>query len=138
MIRHARQGAFYMLADRKLTPSSEDYLETILELSETADAVRSVDIAEHLHVSKASVNKAMGILREASLIDQAYYGLIHLTAGGRRRAEEILARHGMLKRFLIEILGIDSETAELDACRMEHVISGTTRDKWLDYLKEVL
>jgi DtxR family transcriptional regulator, Mn-dependent transcriptional regulator len=127
-----------MLADQRLTPSSEDYLETILELSETADAVRSVDIAGHLHVSKASVNKAMGILRDAGLIDQAFYGLIRLTPSGRQRAEEILARHAMLKRFLTEILGIDIETSELDACRMEHVISGQTRDKWMSYLKSVL
>lgn len=121
-----------------LTPSSEDYLETILELSDQVDAVRSVDIANHLHVSKASVNKAMGILRDADLIDQAYYGLIHLTAQGRQRAEEILARHTMLKRFLIEILGIDEAIAEQDACRMEHVISDETRDHWLSYLRKVL
>jgi DtxR family transcriptional regulator, Mn-dependent transcriptional regulator len=127
-----------MPAVHPLTPSSEDYLETILELSDQVDAVRSVDIATHLHVSKASVNKAMGILREAGLIDQAYYGLIHLTVQGRQRAEEILARHSMLKRFLIEILGIDEAIAEQDACRMEHVISNETRDHWLTYLRQVL
>lgn len=127
-----------MLIDKKLTPSSEDYLETILELSEKTDAVRSVDIAAHLHVSKASVNKAMGILREAGLIEQAYYGLIHLTGQGRQRADDILRRHSMLKRFLIEILGIKEGIAELDACRMEHVISDETRDQWLAYLHQVL
>ncbi len=127
-----------MPSSKKLTPSSEDYLETILELSDKADAVRSVDIATHLHVSKASVNKAMGILRDAGLIDQAYYGLIRLTGTGRQRADEILQRHGMLKRFLVEILGIDESIAELDACRMEHVISDETRDQWLAYLRNVL
>jgi DtxR family Mn-dependent transcriptional regulator len=50
----------------------------------------------------------------------------------------VLARHTMLKRFLIEILGIDQATAEIDACRMEHVISEKTRAKWLNYLKKVL
>lgn len=123
---------------KKLTPSSEDYLETILELSEKTDAVRSVDIANHLGVSKASVNKAMGILREAGLIDQAFYGLIRLTDQGRNRGSEILRRHSMLKRFLVEILGIDEQVAELDACRMEHVISDTTRDQWVAYLHKVL
>lgn len=123
---------------KKLTPSSEDYLETILELSEKTDAVRSVDIATHLGVSKASVNKAMGILREAGLIDQAFYGLIRLTDQGRNRGSEILRRHSMLKRFLVEILGIDEQVAELDACRMEHVISDTTRDQWVAYLHKVL
>ena len=127
-----------MPVDSKLTPSSEDYLETILELLEKTDAVRSVDIALHLHVSKASVNKAMGILREAGLIDQAHYGLIRLTEHGRQHASDILQRHAMLKRFLTDILNISESTAEEDACRMEHVISDETKIKWMAYLREVL
>lgn len=127
-----------MPADKKLTPSSEDYLETILELCEKNDAVRSVDIAGHLHVSKASVTKAMGILRDAGLIEQAHYGLIRLTGQGRRKADEILLRHGMLKRFLTDILDIDESIAEQDACRMEHVISDQTRTRWFTWLHGVL
>lgn len=124
--------------ENNLSPSSEDYLETILELSDQKEAVRSVDIAEHLNVSKASVSKAMGILRQAGLIDQAFYGLVHLTDNGRERANEILLRHTMLKRFLTEILGLDEATAEMDACRMEHVISPVTMEKWMDYLSRIL
>lgn len=127
-----------MSVEKILTRSNEDYLETILELSETTDAVRSVDIAEHLHVSKASVAKAMGILREAGLIEQAHYGLIHLTSHGRQHADEILLRHGMLKRFLTEILGVEEIIAEQDACRMEHVICDHTRAKWFSWLRQVL
>ncbi len=127
-----------MASDKKLTPSSEDYLETILELSETSDAVRSVDIADHLHVSKASVTKAMGILREVGLIDQAHYGQIHLTEQGRLQADEILLRHGMLKRFLTEILGVEDSIAEQEACRMEHVICDETRGRWFNWLRSVL
>jgi len=122
----------------KLTPSNEDYLETILELIGRNGAVRSVDIAGHLHVSKASVNKAMGVLRDAGLIEQAHYGQVYLTESGRRRANEILQRHAMLKRFLVEILGIDEATAEQDACRMEHAISDHTRVHWLAWLHRVL
>lgn len=129
-----------MPSDQKLTPSSEDYLETILELAGEGeeDSVRSVDIAGHLHVSKASVTKAMGILREAGLIEQAHYGLIRLTGQGRRRAGEVLMRHGMIKRFLTEILGIEDGVAEQDACRMEHVISEQTRKRWFAWLGTVL
>jgi Mn-dependent DtxR family transcriptional regulator len=127
-----------MAEKAKLTPSSEDYLETILELSDTGNSVRSVDIANHLHVSKASVNKAMGILRDIGLIEQAHYGQIHLTEQGKFRAKDILQRHIMLKRFLVEILQINEATAERDACRMEHAISDETRTKWLHWLREVL
>ncbi len=122
----------------KLTPSSEDYLETILALSHTDEAVRSVDIATHLDVSKASVNKAMGILQEAGLIEHAHYGLVHLTELGIRQAADIQQRHTMIKRLLVEVLNISEETAEQDACRMEHAISPETRVKWLAYLRKVL
>ncbi len=123
---------------RHLSASAEDYLETILEIGGTGQAVRSVDIAGHLHVSKASVNKAMNLLRDAGLIDHAHYGQIQLTATGRQQAEAVLRRHMMLKRFLVEVLGIAEATAERDACRMEHAISEETRVKWLTYLEKVL
>jgi DtxR family Mn-dependent transcriptional regulator len=123
---------------KKLTPSSEDYLEAILELSDSSSAVRSVDIAEHLSVSKASVTKAMGILREAGLIEQAHYGLIRLTAQGRQRAGKILASHDMLKRFLTDVLGVEESIADQDACRMEHAISDETRSRWLAWMKNTL
>ncbi|NLO36124.1 MAG: metal-dependent transcriptional regulator [Clostridiaceae bacterium] len=127
-----------MATKRKLSPSNEDYLEKILELSQRGEAVRSVDIASHLHVSKAGVYKAVGVLREAGLIAQAHYGQIYLTEQGRQRAANIMQRHRMLKRFLIEILGLDAETAEQDACRMEHAISEETRSHWIEWLHQVL
>ncbi|MBP8989355.1 MAG: metal-dependent transcriptional regulator [Clostridia bacterium] len=127
-----------MASKEILSPSSEDYLETILELSDQNNAVRSVDIANHLGVSKASVNKAMGILREMGLIEQEHYGQVYLTEHGRLHAQDILDRHAMIKRFLTDILHIQEETAELDACRMEHVISDETKTKWLNWLREIL
>jgi DtxR family transcriptional regulator, Mn-dependent transcriptional regulator len=127
-----------MSPDKKLTPSNEDYLEAVLELSEKNDAVRSVDIAHHLGVSKASVNKAMGILREMNLVEQKLYGQIRLTEQGRHQAQSVLQRHTMLKRFLTDVLHIDSDIADQDACRMEHAISEETRKKWLAWLREVL
>ena len=122
----------------ELTPSSEDYLEAIYRLADEHDAVRSVDIADHLNVSKASVNKAVHVLKDAGLIDHAHYGQIHLTEAGRKRAADISQRHRMLKRFLTEVLQIDEKTAEEDACRMEHAISEQTRDHWLAWLEDVL
>lgn len=122
----------------ELTPSSEDYLETIYELSLNQENVRSVDIAEQLQVSKASVNKAIGILRDAGLIKHAHYGLVHLTDQGQKRASEILKIHHMLKRFLVEVLDIDDVTAEADACRMEHVISPRTKERWHSWLQKTL
>lgn len=110
----------------KITPSLEDYLETVLMLEHDDAAVRLTDIANRLGVSKASANRAQGLLKEAGLIEQERYGTISLTVKGRRAANEVYNRHRVIKDFLMTVLHIDEETAERDACRIEHVISKET------------
>lgn len=127
-----------MSQNNDLSPASEDYLETIYDLSADGSAVRSVDVAQALNVSKASVNKALGILRKSALIDQEPYGTITLTQEGMRRARNVRSRHDMLKRFLREVIGTDEQTAEDEACRIEHVISQETVEKWDNFLHRTL
>ena len=116
--------------------SSQDYLEAILALSPQAHVgVRSVDIAEALGVSRASVSRAMGELREAGYIRHERYGRITLTESGRAVAQAVMGRHQVLKRFLINVLGIDEATAEADACRMEHVVSAATMESLIAHLE---
>jgi Mn-dependent DtxR family transcriptional regulator len=120
-----------------LTPAHEDYIEAIVELDEQQDGrypIRSVDIAELLSVSKASVNKAVQALREAGYIDQERYGRITLTESGRAYGTEIWRRHQLLRSFLIDDLGVDPETANKEACEMEHAISSETMDRWVAWL----
>ena len=97
-----------------LTPAHEDYIEAIVELEESQNhpEIRSVDIANLLGVSKASVNKAVQTLRDADFIEQERYGRITLTDHGRAYGQEIWGRHNMLRRFLIDDLGVDPELAE--------------------------
>ena len=116
--------------------SSQDYLEAILALSPQAHVgVRSVDIAEALGVSRASVSRARGVLREAGYIRHERYGRITLTESGRVVAQAVMGRHQVLKRFLINVLGIDEATAEADACRMEHVVSAATMESLIAHLE---
>ena len=91
-----------------------------------------------LNVSKPSVNKAMGILKEAGYILQEKYGTIIFTDAGRQYAEKVYARHRLFKRFFIEILGIEESIAEEDACHMEHCVSDETMSKLDEYLTQVL
>lgn len=121
-----------------LTKSSEDYLEAIYELSTINNNVKSVDIANKLDVTKASVNKALSTLRSAGLIEQEKYGRVTLTEEGAEYGESILQRHHMLKRFLVELLQVDEEQAEYEACEMEHAISLDTAHKWVKYMKHCL
>lgn len=102
--------------------SAENYLETILMLSKKLPVVRSVDIANELDFKKSSVSIAMKNLREGGKITVTQAGYIYLTASGREIAEMIYERHQWLTNWLIS-LGVDSNIAAEDACKMEHVIS---------------
>lgn len=113
----------------KTTSSREDYLETILALERNGAGVRSIDVAAELGFSRASVSRAIGVLKRDGYIEQEPYGLITLTAVGRDKARAVRRRHDLLKYYLIHIMEVDPETAEADACRMEHVVSDCTLQK---------
>ena len=102
--------------------SAENYLETILMLSKKLPVVRSVDIANELDFKKSSVSIAMKNLREGGKITVTQAGYIYLTDSGREIAEMIYERHQWLTNWLIS-LGVDSNIAAEDACKMELVIS---------------
>lgn len=103
--------------------SGENYLETILLLQRQNGFVRSVDVAGALNYTKASISRAMRILKEQGFVEIARSGQITLTEEGRRRAEGIYERHLCITQFLMQVLGLDLKTADADACRIEHVIS---------------
>lgn len=106
----------------KIQQSAEDYLETILILSQRKPMIRSIDIVNELGYSKPSVSVAMKNLRENGYITMDREGYIRLEQSGREIAETIYERHTMLKELLVS-LGVPKETAAEDACKMEHVIS---------------
>ena len=105
-----------------LNESAENYLETILILSQKLPVVRSVDIANELGFKKSSVSVAMKNLREKEHIKVDEQGFIHLTLSGLEIANMIYERHTLLSSWLIH-LGVPADVAAADACKMEHVIS---------------
>lgn len=106
----------------RIQESGEMYLETIYVLLKENGHVRSVDVAEHMGYSKPSISRAMGLLKKGNFIEIAPDGAITLTASGIAVAEKIYERHTLLSQLLIS-LGVSSETAAEDACRLEHAIS---------------
>ncbi len=110
----------------KLQESGEDYLETILQLQHKQGYVRATDIAEAMQYTKASISRAIKILRENGYIYQDAHKMIFLTEKGLQKATQIYERHQFFTAFLIEILHIDPQIAEQDACRLEHVVSDST------------
>lgn len=105
-----------------LNESAENYLETILILSQKLPVVRSVDIANELNFKKSSVSTAMKNLRENHYITVTESGFIYLTDTGKEVAEMIYERHKILS-FWLKQLGVSEEIALEDACKIEHVIS---------------
>lgn len=109
--------------------SGEDYLETILRLKEQLGQVRSIDIAREMDYSKPSVSRAMKILTEKGLVYMDGRKFIHLTDEGLAKAKSVAGCHHLFKDMLIEVFGVSEETAEEDACRIEHIVSEETVQK---------
>lgn len=108
----------------KHNQSAEDYLESILLLSGQSEEVHRINVANALGVSGAAVNKAVKILVEKGLVYEDGKHL-RLTQEGKSYAEEVFDRHCILREFLTG-LGVSEQTAEEDACRMEHLLSDET------------
>lgn len=115
----------------KLHASGEDYLEAILVLYKKTGMVRSLDVARYMEVSKPSVSHAVKTLREGGFLTMDKDYCLHLTDIGHEVAEKIYERHLFFAEQLMAA-GVDRETAEQDACRIEHIIS----DESFSRLKE--
>lgn len=105
--------------------SAEDYLESILMLTQEKGYARSIDIATRLNVTKPSVSFAMKRLRENGYILMDEESLITLTPKGEEIAARMYERHTLLTRFLMQ-LGVSEAAAKEDACKIEHDISQET------------
>lgn len=112
----------------KLHASGEDYLEAVLVLQKKKGMVRSVDVAQHMGVSKPSVCHAVATLKEGGFLTMDGDFFLRLTDVGREVAEQTYEKHCFFTRLLTEA-GVDLKTAEQDACRMEHVISPASFQK---------
>lgn len=119
----------------KLYESAEDYLERILVLKEKNGNVRSIDIAEDMNFSKASVSVAMKKLRENGYIVVDSDGGISLTELGLQAANKTYERHKVISKCLM-LLGVSKENALKDACKIEHDLSDETFQAIKNYLNK--
>lgn len=118
-----------------LTPNMEDYLEAIYEIDKAKVAVRVKDVAGKLGVTMPSVNGALKNLEAQGLITHRKYEYIELTAAGTRQAQRIASKHQVIYSFLADTLGVHPETAEAEACRIEHVISADTTKRLSEFIE---
>ena len=117
-----------------MTNSLEDYLETIYLLVQANGHARVRDVAQALHVKMPSVIKAVLELKKQGYVTQEPYGAVEMTKDGIVAASQILGRHTLLKEFLL-LLKVADETAEKDACSMEHFLSAETLARITDFVR---
>ena len=119
----------------KYHESQEMYLETILLLKRTSASVRSIDIATELEYSRPSVSRAVNLLQKNGYILISKNGEINFTKEGEEKAIKIYERHHIITNVLIKI-GADKETAEDNACRIEHVITDNAFKKITEHISK--
>lgn len=120
-----------------LTPAQEDYLEIILALAREHRVARVRDIARSKGVRMASVSDALKRLSGQGLVDYQAREFVQLTAEGEAQAQRVAGRHDFLRRFFTEILLLDPETAERDACTVEHHLSPATVERLASFYQFV-
>ena len=123
---------------KKQSGRMEDYLERIVMLSGENGIARVTQLSKSLEVRKPSVTAALNKLSRDGLVKHEKYGYVELTEEGKKIALDVLHRHKVIEQFLIEILGVNRETAWNDACAMEHSISSVSVEKLTNFIEHVL
>jgi DtxR family transcriptional regulator, Mn-dependent transcriptional regulator len=120
--------------DLILTPGLEDYLEAIYMTEQEHSVSRVKDIASRLNVRAASVTGALQSLSEKKLINYTPYEYITLTELGKSEAMKVVRRHKFLKRFFVEVLGVNEQLADEGACNVEHTIPKAIMERMADFM----
>ncbi len=117
-----------------LSDAMEMYVKTIHRLEMKNGSASVSDIAQAMEVKAPSVTVALKKLSELNMVDYERYRTVNLTKKGRKVAMELEKTYRVLKEFFM-LLGIDEETAEMDACKIEHMIHTETFERILDFVK---
>jgi DtxR family Mn-dependent transcriptional regulator len=117
---------------KAITASVEDYLEVIYEHLKINPSIKAIDIAKKLNISRASVTEALQKLSAKGYINYEKSKPIELTKEGEEIAKSVASRHSVLCKFFSDILGLNSQEAEINACRVEHVITQSAFEKFIE------
>jgi len=119
-------GRLVMHHESGLSSTHEMYLKVLYRLEVENDTGRVRDMAKGLGVTPSTVSAVIKKLEHAGLVLHDRYGMVKLTAAGTRVAQCVVRRFDTIRAFLMEVLRLDAESAEVDACMMEHAVSPAT------------
>ncbi len=130
-------GCLLPILDDRFNTTVQEYVEIIRDLTGIDAVARVKDIALRRGVKASSVSTAIGNLKLLGLIDHKHYGYVELTHDGRELGETLSRRHALIHCFLRDILGLEGEAADAEACRLEHSMSGETLDALIAYVTRI-
>lgn len=117
------------------TEAMENYLEVIYLLTKRGQKVRISDISSALKVRAPTVTEMVQKLADRGLVlYRPYERNIQLTVEGEAEAMRIMRRHNILKGFL-QLIGVNEEVAEEDACKIEHHIHHETMNRLSQFIE---
>ena len=122
----------------EVSHSMAHYLVTLRGLRASQGYARKTDIADELGVTKGTVSQQIRHLKERGYVveDKAHH--LDLTEAGQSVARQVIYNRGTLIRFLNKVLRVDAKQAEVDACKMEHLLSPVTSHKLLGLVQLLL
>ncbi len=121
--------------ENELTHSAAHHLMAVDELRQEHGYARVSDIAKHLRITKGSVSTAMKHLRERGYVQEDHNKFLELTDRGLRVVSEIESTRVVMQKFLSQALGMDDDDAEIDACKVEHLLSSEARGRLVGFLR---
>jgi len=125
----------FLVKPQQISASLEDYLEAIYEIIEEKKAVKAIDISRRLGVGRSSVTEALKSLADKKLVNYGRYDVLTLTAAGEVLAKRVLIRHSVLFEFFANILGVEKQEAQENACKVEHVITDDALRRLISFVE---
>lgn len=120
--------------NNEVTHSMAHYLMAIQELHKRQGYARVTDVARELEITPGSASVSIKHLKQKNWVDEDHNRFIRLSTEGERIAHEIHVNNKLLVQFLSEVLGLESAQANIDACKIEHLVSPETRRKMMAFM----
>lgn len=122
-------------AEKQISASLEDYLEAIYSIIEEKNGVKAIEISRRLGVGRSSVTEALKTLAEKKLVNYGRYDVLSLTPQGEKAAQEVIFRHKILNDFFVRVLGLSPQNADIEACKVEHVVGEETIQHFISFME---
>lgn len=121
-----------------ITHSAAHHLTAILELKAQRGYARVSDVAKHLSITTGAASVNLKSLKSKGLIIEDDNRFLNLSERGESLAKQVMSRKHLFETFLVKVLKVEPEQAEIDSCKVEHLISGETAHKLEEFLESYL